>query len=203
MRIAGGHRDEVIALRTAHISFSRRSGRSEEGGQKHTASFAKALVVLTTGALAIAGCGSSPPAPAPTQSSRSTSHAVTSTAASSTTAEAREATVSAGQNSEVSALAGGITATMHGATHHPRVGARWPFQLTVARQGRPAMATVTYEYVFGGQVVARRAQHSFTGRFTDEIEWPSSAVGYPLEFRAAIVAEGVRINLDYPVVVAR
>lgn len=163
----------------------------------------RAMVALMIGALASAGCGSSPRAPAATHSSQSSMHTVTSTATSTASSQAREATASAGQSTEVSAGVGGLTATMRGSTHQPRVGARWPFQLTVANKGRPARATVTYEYVFGGQVVARRAQHSFTGHFADEIEWPSSAVGYPLEFRAAIVSEGVTINLDYPVQVAR
>jgi len=88
---------------------------------------------------------------------------------------------------------------MHGSTHQPKVGQRWPFQFTVTRGGRPARATVTYEFVFGGQVVARREHYAFEGHFTDEIQWPSTAVGYPLEFRAAIVSEGATVNLDYPV----
>jgi hypothetical protein len=165
----------------------------------------KRLIALIIGALVAAGCGASPKAHAPATPSPSATSttAVTTTALTSTAATTREVTVSAGQNAEVTASIGGVKAKMHGSTHEPRVGARWPFQFTVTRDGRPARATVTYEYVFGGQVVARREHYSFTGHFSDEIEWPSSAVGYPLEFRAAIAAEGVTINLDYPVRVAR
>jgi hypothetical protein len=58
---------------------------------------------------------------------------------------------------------------------------------------------VSYEYLFGGQVVAHRSHYTFTGHFSDIFQWPSSAVGYPLTFRAVIVSEGVTIDLDYPV----
>ncbi len=203
MRSADEDAVEVTALPTTHISIPRRYHRSKVSEQKRAGDATKALLALAIGALLATGCGSSPRPAVHARSSRSAIHVVTTTSAAITTRAAREATVSAGQRNEVSAGAGGVLATMHGGTHQPRVGARWPFQIIVTHHGRPAKATVTYEYVFGGQVVARRAQHSFTGRFSDEIEWPSSAVGYPLEFRAAIVCEGVTINLDYPVVVAR
>lgn len=88
---------------------------------------------------------------------------------------------------------------MKGATHQPKVGQRWSFHFTVTRAGRPVKAGVTYEFVFNGQVVAHREHYAFVGQFTDNIEWPATAVGYPLEFRAAIVSEGATINLDYPV----
>jgi hypothetical protein len=61
---------------------------------------------------------------------------------------------------------------------------------------------VSYEYLFGGQVVAHRSHYTFTGHFSDIFRWPSSAVGYPLTFRAVIVAGGQTVNLDYPVQVA-
>ena len=58
---------------------------------------------------------------------------------------------------------------------------------------------MSYEYLFGGQVVAHRSHYTFTGHFSDIFKWPSSAVGYPLTFRAVIVSDGATINLDYPV----
>ena len=58
---------------------------------------------------------------------------------------------------------------------------------------------MSYEYLFDGQVVARRSHYTFTGHFSDVFMWPSSAVGYPLTFRAVIVSEGATIDLDYPV----
>lgn len=156
---------------------------------------------LTT--LGLMGCGSSSPkVSSGTPRSLGTS-ASSTTLTSTSTSASPEATASAGSRAQVSASAGGVSATMHGSTHEPKVGQRWPFSLTVTSAGRPARATVTYEYVFGGQVVARRASHSFDGHFADWIEWPSSAVDYPLEFRAAIASEGATINLDYPVRVGR
>lgn len=88
---------------------------------------------------------------------------------------------------------------MHGSTHEPKVGEAWPFHFTVTRAGRPATANVTYEFVFAGQVVARREHYAFSGDYTDHIQWPATAVGYQLEFRAAILSDSATINLDYPV----
>ena len=103
----------------------------------------------------------------------------------------------------VSASVGAITATMHASTHSPRVNRPWPVSFTVSRSGKPAKAEVRYEYLFAGQVVARRSHYTFTGSFHDIFTWPSSAVGYPLTFRAVISSQGVTLNLDYPVRVIR
>jgi hypothetical protein len=92
---------------------------------------------------------------------------------------------------------------MHASTHHPRVNRNWPVGFMVSRAGRPVKAEVRYRYLFAGQVVARRSHYTFTGSFHDIFMWPSSAVGYPLTFRAVISAGGVMLNLDYPVQVVR
>ena len=97
----------------------------------------------------------------------------------------------------------GLTATLHAGTHHPEVGRRWPIQFTATRSGRAVRATVTYEYVYGGQVVARRAQHTFTGRFSDALVFPAQSVGYPLTFRGAVTSGGSTVNLDYAIQVSR
>lgn len=104
----------------------------------------------------------------------------------------------------VAASTSALAATLHvSGGHHPRVGASWPIAFTVSRAGRPARATVSYEYLFGGAVVARRSHYSFTGSFHDVFQWPASAVGYPLTFRAVIVSDTRTLNLDYPVQVVR
>jgi hypothetical protein len=64
-------------------------------------------------------------------------------------------------------------------------------------------ATVSYEYLYGAQVVARRSHYRFVGDFSDIFIWPVAAVGYPLTFRAVVVSGGTTINLDYPVQVTR
>jgi hypothetical protein len=87
-------------------------------------------------------------------------------------------------------------------THRPKVGHPWPVHFTVTRAGAPARASVGYEFLLAGQVVAHRSHYTFTGRFSDVVVWPAASVGYPLTFRAVIVSQGATINLDYPVQVA-
>jgi hypothetical protein len=99
----------------------------------------------------------------------------------------------------VRASSGDVTATMHATTHHPHVNAHWPISFLVTRSSKPVKAEVRYEYLFAGQVVAHRSHYRFTGSFHDIFMWPSSAVGYPLTFRAMITAGGATLNLDYPV----
>jgi hypothetical protein len=103
----------------------------------------------------------------------------------------------------VRASVGGVSATLHASGHHPRVGRPWPVSFDVSRSGAPARARVRYEYLFAGQVVAHRSNYGFTGSFHDIFLWPSSAVGYPLTFRALITTGALKLSLDYPVEVVR
>jgi hypothetical protein len=105
--------------------------------------------------------------------------------------------------STVRGSAGTLTATMHAASHHPRVARPWPISFTASRGGHGVHARVHYEYLFAGRVVAHRATYTFTGRFHDVLRWPASAVGYPLAFRAVVSSAGTSVNLDYAVQVAR
>jgi hypothetical protein len=156
--------------------------------------------------LLICGCGSSSKSrtaartkSAPVMSSQpATSSAPTSTTATSGTATSTTSTAMSGAG-VVSGSLGGVTASMRPASHHPKVNVPWPISFTVTREGKAAKASVSYQYLFAGQVVARRSHYTFTGRFSDVFHWPASAVGYPLTFRAVIVSGGVTINLDYPV----
>lgn len=170
------------------------------------------LPVLTAGALGMAGCGgssssstSTSASTAPASTAATTSTGATSTGATSTQPKTSSpiATASSGRGRTASASAGGVTATMKGATHAPKVEQPWPLHFTVTRGGRPVRASVSYEYLFGGQVVARRSHYTFDGHFSDVFKWPSTAVGYPLTFRAVIVSEGATINLEYPVQVSK
>jgi hypothetical protein len=96
----------------------------------------------------------------------------------------------------------GVTASLRAGTHDPTVARPWPLHFAVMSGGRGVKASVSYEYLLNGQVVAHRSHYTFTGHFSDVFMWPSAAVGYPLTFRAVIVSQGVTINLDYPVQVA-
>jgi hypothetical protein len=99
----------------------------------------------------------------------------------------------------VSGSSGALAATMHAAGHHPHVGKPWPISFLATEAGKPAHVEVAYEYLFGGQVVAHRSHYEFTGRFHDVFRWPSSAVGFPLTFRAVIKGPDATLNLDYAV----
>jgi hypothetical protein len=162
------------------------------------------LAVLTAAVVGAAGCGGSS-ASKPSASSRTSASTApasgTSTVTTSTQPKTSSLTASAlsGAQRRVAASAGGVTATMRGSTHKPKVERPWPLYFTVTRGGRPVKASLSYEYLFGGQVVAHRDHYTFVGHFSDVFKWPPAAVGYPLTFRAVIVAEGARINLEYPV----
>jgi len=139
---------------------------------------------------ALAGCGGSSGSP--------TTHNARPTTSTSTSPATAPSTVTQGPG-VVSATAGDVRATMRAGTHQPRVGAPWPVHFEVTAAGQPAKSSVEYEFVFGAQVVAHRSHYTFTGHFSDIVLWPSSAVGYPLTFRAAITTGTTRVNLDYAV----
>ncbi|MGD0455718.1 MAG: hypothetical protein ABSB69_19200, partial [Solirubrobacteraceae bacterium] len=103
----------------------------------------------------------------------------------------------------VSATLAGIRASMTAGTHSPRVGVPWPIHITLSSGRLPVRASGEYEFLFGSEVVAHRSHFAFLGRFSDVILWPSSAVGYPLGFRAKIVSGADTFNLDYPVQVGQ
>jgi hypothetical protein len=104
---------------------------------------------------------------------------------------------------DVSATAGAVRAAMHATTHSPRAGRPWPVRFVVTSGGRATRASVSYQFLLAGQVVARRSHFTFDGRFADVVVWPASAIGYPLTFRAVVRAGGTTVNLDYPVRVTR
>jgi hypothetical protein len=165
----------------------------------------KAPIAFTTLAvlagLLLSACGGSGK-PAASKSSATTSTSSAITTATSTTATATAVTGTSTSN-VVSATVNGITATMRATTHSPKVNVGWPISFTVTRAGAPVQAKVSYEYLFAGNVVAKRSNYTFTGHFSDLFHWPGSAVGYPLTFRAVILAGGQTLNLDYPVQVVR
>lgn len=148
-------------------------------------------------ALSLSACGGSSK-PSATRSSSSTTAQQSST--TSTSAAVTGALTAPGV---VSATAAGVSATLHASTHHPKVEAAWPISFTVSRAGRPLRAKVSYEYLFAGNVVAKRSNYAFTGHFSDFFHWPAKAVGIPLTFRAVILAGGQTLYLDYPVQVVR
>jgi hypothetical protein len=154
---------------------------------------------LTAALLLLAGCG---------HSSSGKSAASTSTRPSTGGSTGGSSSQPGGPSTEVASgtvagSSGGVTATLHAGTRHPKVGRPWPIRFTVTRSGSPVATSVSYQYLFAGQVVARRSHYTFTGHFSDVFKWPATAVGYPLTFRAVIVSGATTINLDYPVQVRK
>jgi hypothetical protein len=147
--------------------------------------------LLAVGVLAAGGCGSSSPA-----------HTATSPGAAAKAPPAATTSTVAGAHI-VTASSGSAVASMRVTTPTPRAGRPWPVRFTVTAAGRPAPASVGYEFLLAGQVVARRSHYTFNGNFSDIVVWPASAIGYPLTFRAVVVSGASTINLDYPVRVGR
>ena len=165
------------------------------------------LTSVTVTVLAVAGCGGSgggrSTAASQTTGTTSSSPASSTAAPASTAAAASPPSTAPSGGETVVGSASGVVATMHAGTHSPRVGQPWPVRFTVTRGGSGVVASVGYEFLFGGQVVARRSHYTFRGHFSDIVEWPASAVGYPLTLRTVVRAAGATINLDYPVQVVK
>ena len=135
------------------------------------------LTSVTVTVLAVAGCGGS-------GGGRSTAASQTTGTTSSSPASSTAAPAST-----AAAASGPSTAPSGGET--------------VVGSASGVVASVGYEFLFGGQVVARRSHYTFRGHFSDIVEWPASAVGYPLTLRTVVRAAGATINLDYPVQVVK
>lgn len=98
----------------------------------------------------------------------------------------------------------GVKATMQVSTHNPKVKQPWPLRITVTEGGKSVKATVSYEWLYAGVVVAGpRERQTFTGHFSENLEWPASALGKPLTFRALVVVGKATVDLDYTVTVIR
>ena|ERR1700739_3558523 len=110
---------------------------------------------------------------------------------------------SAAAASTVTKTSKGVTASMVVGTHNPKVNKPWPLKFTVTKGGKGVKASVSYEYLYGGKVVAKRSHYTFTGHFSDTFYWPADAVGEPLTFRAVITSGKALIYLDYAIKVVK
>lgn len=134
-------------------------------------------------AFAVAGCGSS--------SHHRTSKTV---AVHSVTASAALTTMSV-------AKAGTLSVVLHAPTTEPKVGVGWPITVEAhTPAGKPVNGTVSYAFIFGGAVVARRPGGQMReGVFHDHLEFPAQAVGYPLTLEVIVEGEGSRGSTRRPV----
>ena len=99
-----------------------------------------------------------------------------------------------------------IVAVLHTPGHDPRPG-NWPITLTVTKDGRPVAGSISYAFLFQGQVVSTqpvsKESPDFVGHFHDIILWPARSAGVPLTFRVIIhTAYGTK-DVDYAVNVQR
>ena len=102
------------------------------------------------------------------------------------------------------AAADTLVARLHAPGHHPRANKPWRITITArSSSGGPVRAEVRYQYLFHGQVVARRSHYRFRGVFHDTIIWPARSIGIPLTFRAVVTSRIGNRNLDYAVRVRR
>jgi len=118
-----------------------------------------------------------------------------------------------------SAQAAGFVAHLSAPTHHPLANKLWHIKVTATTSsGKPLKATASYEFVYAGQVVAKRNPSpkspcdqnggprplSFTGKYGDDILWPPRSIGIPLTFRVVVKVKGRGVKkLDYKVVVRK
>ena len=127
--------------------------------------------------LALAACGSSAKRAATTTSS-ATARATTRTSASRSTAHSTAS----------------IAVHLQAPTSEPKASSKWPITVSAtSASGRPVNGTVSYAFLFGGAVVARRpGGHMSGGVYHDQLEFPAQALGYPLTLEVIVEGEGAR-----------
>lgn len=89
--------------------------------------------------------------------------------------------------------------------HNPKANKKWPITVTARTWSRRALSgRISYEFLFGGQVVARRSNYAFrNGRFSDTIVWPARSVGTRLTFQVVVKTKLGTVRLPYAVVVRK
>ncbi len=143
---------------------------------------ATAAILIVVGALS--ACGSS-------------SHA-TSSAPATTSVTRHTAAVATTPASAQPAL----VAVFHASGHDPHVG-NWPVAITLTRGGRPIPGHVSYEFLYGGQVVSTQKvgdeSPNFVGHFHDTLTWPANSVGFPITLRVLITTPYGPTHVDWAV----
>jgi hypothetical protein len=105
----------------------------------------------------------------------------------------------------IKASSGPLSATLTPSTHTPKVNTLVPIAVTATLHGKPAHATAVYQFLFGGSVVGIGYAHSnkhysFTGHFSDKLNFPASSLGFTLTLRVVIKAAGHTVNLNCSII---
>jgi hypothetical protein len=131
-------------------------------------------------ALALASCGGS--------------HHQSSTAVSSVTAASAHTTATFTHSASSPAAARQISVRLTTPPSEPEAGRLWPITVTArGSTGAQVSGTVSYAFLFGGAVVARRPGGPMRGGiFHDKLEFPARALGYPLTLEVIVQAAGQR-----------
>ena len=116
-------------------------------------------------------------------------------------AVATTATVTAAAVPVIKGSSGPLVATLTPSTHTPKINTLVPITVAATLNGKPAHATAAYQFLYGGAVVAptqypRNNKHfSFTGHFSDTLNFPADSLGFTLTLRVVIKAAGHTVNL--------
>jgi hypothetical protein len=129
-------------------------------------------------ALALASCGGSHHASA--TATPSGSNGAPHTTATSTSGEAP----ASGAQS--------LSVKLSAPRSEPEAGRLWPITVSARNSaGAPVTGTVSYAFVFGGSVVARRPGGTMRGGiFHDRLEFPARALDFPLSLEVIVKAAG-------------
>jgi hypothetical protein len=85
------------------------------------------------------------------------------------------------------ALAATFKLTPHIANHTPIAKRKWPITIDVTSGSKKLSGSVKYEFLFSGAIVKRQKGHSFkNGVYTDQLLFPSTAIGQPLTLRILV-----------------
>ena len=145
------------------------------------------LAVAVALVMGVAACGGS---------SRSANRGTPSTTSTSSAAAASPSTRS-------STSAAKFHAVLTGQDHSPVATKRWHYTVRVtSADGRPMSGTVETEFAFGGQVVGRESPPSHRlkhGMLSDVVEFPSKAIGAPIELQVVVHTSAGTQTLDWPV----
>lgn len=99
-----------------------------------------------------------------------------------------------------SASAAAFTARLQAPNHTPTAGQKWPITVTVTRGGAKLSGSVSYQFLFAGQVVSNQPGHSFTrGVFHDKLLFPARSVGFALTLRVIVKTRYGKVLLPWAI----
>ena len=99
---------------------------------------------------------------------------------------------------------GPLVATMVPSTHHPKINAKWPLEVSATLNGKAAHASAEYQFLLGFTVVSTQYPRSnkhfrFVGHFSDTLVFPPDAAGEPLTLQVVIEDAGHTAKLDWAI----